>query len=327
MVFIKKPFTYEYVYNFFKKYDTILLSKKYSSNTDVLKLKCSCGNIFYKSLNGFKSSRSKKCPECVKKIIHSERALGIDFVKNFMENNGGCKLLSQTYSSNQQKLEIECSCGTVYYRSFAKYKDSNQRCCQNCSKDNIKEALKTPYPEVFNFVKSKECNLISKEYINNSEKIVIECPCGNIFSTTFNKFKIRNQCRCRECSGKESISERRTREWLSDNSIRFEQEIRFNDCSYKHTLPFDFGIFDDAGILCCLIENDGEAHYKAIRYGGISIEQAISNLKQTRIKDEIKTKYCIDNNIKLVRIPYWKFKNIEMELGNIITQDNTMPSL
>ena len=27
--------------------------------------------------------------------------------------------------------------------------------------------------------------------------------------------------------------------------------------------------------------------------------------------DNIKTQYCQQNNIKLIRIPYWEFKNIE----------------
>jgi hypothetical protein len=34
-------------------------------------------------------------------------------------------------------------------------------------------------------------------------------------------------------------------------------------------------------------------------------------LKQNKIRDEIKNTYCKDNNIHLVRIPYWDFNNIE----------------
>ena len=28
-------------------------------------------------------------------------------------------------------------------------------------------------------------------------------------------------------------------------------------------------------------------------------------------KDKIKTNYCVNNNINLLRIPYWDFENIE----------------
>ena len=30
-----------------------------------------------------------------------------------------------------------------------------------------------------------------------------------------------------------------------------------------------------------------------------------------KIRDTIKTVYCKENNIKLIRIPYWEFNNIE----------------
>ena len=30
-----------------------------------------------------------------------------------------------------------------------------------------------------------------------------------------------------------------------------------------------------------------------------------------KINDTVKTKYCQDNNIKLIRIPYWEEKNIK----------------
>ena len=34
----------------------------------------------------------------------------------------------------------------------------------------------------------------------------------------------------------------------------------------------------------------------------------LMNLKH---RDNIKTRYCNDNNIKLIRVPYWDYKNIE----------------
>ena len=37
-------------------------------------------------------------------------------------------------------------------------------------------------------------------------------------------------------------------------------------------------------------------------------------LEKTKLRDNIKTKYCEDNHIKLIRIPYWDFDNIEQIL-------------
>jgi hypothetical protein len=34
--------------------------------------------------------------------------------------------------------------------------------------------------------------------------------------------------------------------------------------------------------------------------------------------DNIKNKYCFDNNIKIIRIPYWDYSKIENILNNYI---------
>ena len=33
--------------------------------------------------------------------------------------------------------------------------------------------------------------------------------------------------------------------------------------------------------------------------------------KELQLKDSLKTQYCKDNGIQLLRIPYWEFNNIE----------------
>ena len=38
----------------------------------------------------------------------------------------------------------------------------------------------------------------------------------------------------------------------------------------------------------------------------------------TQYHDKIKTEYCLHNNIKLVRIPYWERDNLENYLLNNI---------
>lgn len=43
----------------------------------------------------------------------------------------------------------------------------------------------------------------------------------------------------------------------------------------------------------------------------MDLEQATKEFEKTQKHDEIKTQYCIDHNIHLIRIPYWDFDNIE----------------
>jgi hypothetical protein len=43
----------------------------------------------------------------------------------------------------------------------------------------------------------------------------------------------------------------------------------------------------------------------------MSLEKAKKAFEENKVKDEIKNKYCKDNNVRLLRIPYWEKQNIE----------------
>ena len=79
------------------------------------------------------------------------------------------------------------------------------------------------------------------------------------------------------------------------------------------TLPFDFYIPD----LNICIEYDGEQHFEPVDFGGKGKEYAEKRFKAQQKRDNIKTEYCKNNNIKLIRIPYWEFDNVE----NILKQE------
>ena len=66
--------------------------------------------------------------------------------------------------------------------------------------------------------------------------------------------------------------------------------------------------------LIFLIEYDGPHHFYPVCFGGMSEELAIEAFKQTQINDKIRNLYCLDNNIPLLRIPYWEFDNIPIIL-------------
>jgi len=54
----------------------------------------------------------------------------------------------------------------------------------------------------------------------------------------------------------------------------------------------------------CIIEVDGEQHFKAVRFGGVSQEEAESNLQDQIYRDDLKHRICLEMNYKLVRIRY-----------------------
>ncbi|ABR48578.1 conserved hypothetical protein [Alkaliphilus metalliredigens QYMF] len=61
-----------------------------------------------------------------------------------------------------------------------------------------------PKKITYDFVKkyvleNSNCQLMSNDYINNSSKLEFKCGCGNIFETSFAKFKDRKKRQCNEC--------------------------------------------------------------------------------------------------------------------------------
>jgi len=60
-----------------------------------------------------------------------------------------------------------------------------------------------------------------------------------------------------------------------------------------------------------IVEYDGEYHFRVIKYKNESIKQAKEKFNKQQIHDRMKNKYAMDNDIQLIRIPYWEFDNIE----------------
>jgi hypothetical protein len=87
---------------------------------------------------------------------------------------------------------------------------------------------------------------------------------------------------------------------LKASKIKFYREKTFSDL--KHGLfRFDFYIFNLQGAPA-IIEVDGEQHFKPI-YGRQSFLKGQEH-------DRRKNSYCLANNIRLYRIPYWEIKNL-----------------
>lgn len=86
---------------------------------------------------------------------------------------------------------------------------------------------------------------------------------------------------------------------LDENNISYEVEKKFATCKDKTYLPFDFYINNKY-----LIEYDGEQHYN---------KDNISDYEYTHNHDLIKNRWCKENNIPLIRIPYTHFNNLCLE--------------
>ncbi len=129
------------------------------------------------------------------------------------------------------------------------------------------------------------------DYMNHQSKVIITCPDHGDFEQRANTHLSGHGCpKCVESKG-----ERFVREYLTENNIPFETSHRFPDCKNINTLPFDFYLPEQN--IC--IEYDGKQHYEVIKFFG-----GVGSLKQTQQRDKIKSQYCLDNGIKLIRIRY-----------------------
>lgn len=110
--------------------------------------------------------------------------------------------------------------------------------------------------------------------------------------------------RCVTCSMKNNQSKgvKKIEKILIDNKIQYKTEHTFKDCKYKNKLRFDFYLPD----YNCCIEYDGEQHFK---------ENSLfrDSLLTVQLRDNIKNQYCKNNNIKLIRVPYWDLKKISSQ--------------
>jgi very-short-patch-repair endonuclease len=231
------------------------------------------------------------------------RKLTYKEVKDIIEENGEYTLLSKEYLNNRQHLLIRHNCNkcnnNIFERSLYVFQAGKK--CHKCAiinrtklKTKTTEEFKDDIKRIFN----DEMEVIG-DYKNNKTKILMYSrKCGHYFEGY--PINLLKGCGCNICTirskGNEKIDS-----ILNELNINHKSEYKFEDCKYKRTLSFDFYLEDYN--IC--IEYDGEQHYSknTFRYG--------EKFEEQQKRDNIKNNYCKTNNIKLIRIPYTEFDNIE----------------
>lgn len=140
-------------------------------------------------------------------------------------------------------------------------------------------------------------------YINAHTKLELQCTiCNNIWYSTGNNFLKGHGCLiCKESRGENKI-----RIYFIKNNIKYICQKTFYSCKHKRLLPFDFYLPD----YNILIEYDGIQHFDNV-FG-------MKALEDIRKSDNTKNLWCKRNNIKLIRISYKKYKNIEFILNKLL---------
>jgi len=104
---------------------------------------------------------------------------------------------------------------------------------------------------------------------------------------------------CPSCN--ESKGEKEIAKFLNKYNINYNRQHKFNDCKNIFQLPFDFYI---ASVRTC-IEFDGKQHFQPVEhFGGVKAYESL------KLNDKIKSDYCEDNYINLIRIRYDQIEDI-----------------
>lgn len=295
------------------------LEENYINAQTKMKFECSCGSIFYRTFSKLKQGYIK-CQQCSGRVVWD-----IESIKNYVEEKG-LELLSEEYRGAKYALKFRCKCGTEFERSWNNFYSKKTHCCPNCSRVEVAESQKLDFTVIEEFCRDNNMEVLSKkeDYKNSSTKLLFKCSCGKTFERNWSDMGHNQPC-CPTCSRKQSKGERIIGEILNNNGVNFKQEYKIEGCKLIFPLPFDFAIFDDKNNLTFLIEYDGAQHFREAGFGR-NEKQRKEDFAKIVIRDAIKNSYCEDNNIFLLRIPFFKENETEEIVLNCLIDYKIIPS-
>ncbi len=133
-----------------------------------------------------------------------------------------------------------------------------------------------------------------------------QCDCGNLVSVRGDHLRngTTQSCGCLNSTGEEKITN-----ILQKNNVNYKTQYTFPDLTGKNNslLRFDFALLNNKNVPFCLIEYQGQQHYKP--WGNEPIERF--QLRQEY--DVKKEKYCNKNGIPLVIIKFSDFEKLDWE--------------
>ena len=205
------------------------------------------------------------------------------------------------YVNNCTKVDIlHTKCNKVFRKAPVKITGATKEGCYICSGKNRYKTRETLQAEVDE--KYPDTYEIIGEYINARTPIrVRKLKCGHEYDISPDNL-LRGKG-CPKCWVGHSHYMQIVEDYFDDRGIEYVCEKRFEDCKNIRALPFDYYL---PSYNTC-VEVDGQFHYSnCSRYA-----KDDTAFKQISFRDGIKTKYCEDNGINLIRLPYFEEKNFE----------------
>lgn len=286
--------SFENIKKIFKDRGYKLTSKTYVTG-QYLEYICDKGHSGKTLLPNFKSGRG--CSLCGREKAR-ESIINNGFTledKKLYANSRGYELIEDRFFLSNDKVTLKCPRGHKWRAIWGNF--SKGRDCPQCSEE---DRLNRHYK----IIESNGYQILDTNgYRGGHTKITLKCQNGHIWRPTWGSFSKGNRC----CHCQRSLGEEKVATVLDKYSVTYTPQFRFLKCCDKGTLPFDFYL-DDLNVC---IEYDGKQHYVPVGFGKKKNEDLEQIFDDRKKKDSIKDVFCENNGIKLIRIPYWEYDNIE----------------
>jgi hypothetical protein len=181
--------------------------------------------------------------------------------------------------------------------------------CKMCANERISKKYTDRGRAEFLGKIDSNTRAIESSYVNSTTPMVLECKLHSIEYTQAPRDYTAGWRGCPKCR-RISLGEAKILEFLIQKQISYIKEYTSADCVNPETgrmLPFDFYLPG----LNILIEYDGEQHFKDLKHFKM-------DLQKRKHLDKIKTEWTLHAGLKLIRLPYWDFDNIEKILNKVV---------
>lgn len=259
-----------------------------------------CGHEFPVRPDSF--LRGTRCPNCHPLRLKTQE----EFEEKVVELVGDEYSVLEEYKGSKQKILMRHNvCGYEWRTEPSGFVHNGRRCPQ-CSNKVVTDnnSLQAKYPYLSEeWHTTLNGDKTPNDFTPGSDvKVWWKCrDCGHEWENRIRSRSVEKH-QCPSCSKRkgESKGERYVKECLKKLGIKFKSPHGYPDCKDKTTLLYDVAVLSNNNEILCLIEFDGEQHFYPVDYFG-----GEEGFKGAIKRDHIKNKYCEENNIILIRIPYW----------------------
>lgn len=244
------------------------------------------------------------CPKCYNESISKKLGNGIElFIKKAKDIHGDRYDYSDVeYINNNTPVKIICKKHGIFSQTPRTHIFRKSGCvkCNRVTKDEIINRSNNIHNSKYKY------SNFTYNHNNTVDDIMrIECTTHGEFNQKIKTHLTGVGCPyCRESKGEKFIENI----LIKNNLIRgidYMRQYKFKDCKNKNQLPFDFYL---PKYKTC-IEYDGDQHNKIVDFFG-----GFKEYEKRKINDNIKSKYCSDNGIILLRFTGTKYLNIENDI-------------